>query len=228
MPSLAIAYPPVLREGDRLDSREFLRRWEAMPDLKQAELIDGVVYFMPSPVSRLHGVVHYGVTNWLSLYSAVTPGCEGSLDGTWVMGADDVPQPDISLRILPEFGGQSQDVGEYAAGAPELVIEISGSSMSRDLGTKLDLYRRAGVREYLTILLNPKQVIWRTLTRGRYQEFEPGEDGLLKSKVFPGLWLDPDALWNKKKSLRGAVELGVKSPDHAAFVKKLATARRRK
>ncbi|MBM3767716.1 MAG: Uma2 family endonuclease [Acidobacteria bacterium] len=228
MHSVAIAYPPLLREGDRLDSREFLRRWEAMPDLKQAELIDGVVYLMPSPVSRAHSVIHYGVTNWLSHYSAVTPGCEGGLEGTWVMGVGDVPQPDISLRILPECGGQSRDVGDYVAGAPELVIEVCGSSLSRDLGTKLDLYRRSGVREYLTVLLNPRQVVWRTLSRGKYQEIEPGEDGLLRSKIFPGLWLDPDALWNKKKSLRAAVELGVRSAEHAAFVKKLAAARRRK
>ena len=35
---------PPLREGDRLTREEFLRRWEAMPDLKWAELIDGIVY----------------------------------------------------------------------------------------------------------------------------------------------------------------------------------------
>lgn len=166
MPSVSIAYPP-LREGDRLDSNEFLRRWEAMPDLKQPELIDGIVQLLPSPACGVHSVIHYGVTNWLSNYSAVTPGCEGGLEGTGVMGAADVPQPDISLRILPEFGGQSRDVVDSADGAPELVVEVSGSGLSRGLGDKLDRYRRAA-------------------------------------------------------------ELGVQSAEHAAFVKKLAAAHRRK
>ena len=144
------------------------------------------------------------------------------------MGENDVPQPDVALRILPEFGGQSLDKREYCAGAPELIVEISGSSSSRDLGIKLDLYRRAGVREYLTVLLKPRQVIWRQLVRGKYREMALSEDGLLRSLVFPGLWLNPAALWDSKLSLRTTVEQGVRSPEHAAFVKRLGAARARK
>ena len=228
MSNLAIALPPPLREGDRLTSAEFLTRWEAMPELRHAELIDGVVFCMSSPVSRVHSTVQYDVSGWLWLYQSMTPGCEGGNEGTWVMGLTDVPQPDVSLRVLPDFGGQSKDDGNYNGGAPELIVEVSGSSLSRDLGTKLELYRRTGVREYLTILLRPQQVIWRQLVRGRYRELDPGEDGLLRSIAFPGLWLDPDALWSKKKSIRTAVEQGLKSPEHAAFVKRLAAARKRK
>ena len=227
MPSLAIALPPPLREGDRLDGTEFLRRWEAMPELKHTELIGGIV-FMPSPVSRSHGNLQYAMSGWLWLYQSVTPGCEGGSESTWIMGANDVPQPDVFLRILPEHGGQSGDAGGFVRGAPELIVEVSGSSSSRDLGAKLELYRRAGVREYLTILLQPRQVIWRRLTRGRYLELAPGSDGLLRSAAFPGLWLDPAALWNPRKSLRAAVELGVQSPEHAAFVRRLAAAAKRK
>ena len=45
---------PPLVEGQRLTREEFLRRWEAMPELKRAELIGGVVH-MPSPLSAAHG-----------------------------------------------------------------------------------------------------------------------------------------------------------------------------
>ena len=220
--------PAALREGDRLTSAEFLRRWEAMPQLKHAELIDGVVYCMASPVSLSHGTAQRDMIIWLSDYMDATPGCESGLEATWVMGPANVPQPDVYLRIMPECGGQSGQTGDYGEGAPELIVEVSGSSLSRDLGAKMDLYRSVGVREYLSVLLRPRQVIWRQLVRGRYRETAPDEDRLLRSHAFPGLWLDPDAVWSKKKSIRKAVELGVNSPEHAAFVKRLASAARRR
>jgi len=213
---------PTLREGDRLTAAEFLRRWEAMPELKHAELIDGIVFFMPSPVSTSHSDSHSHLHGWLWTYRQATPGCRVGIDCTWKMGPDDVAQPDVFLRLDPEYGGQSRTEGDYAAGAPELIVEVSGSSMSRDLGVKMDLYRRSGVREYLTVLLKPKQVIWRQLVRGRYREIEPDEGGVLHSRVFPGLWLDPAALWSSRRSVRTAVEKGLKSPEHAAFVQRLA------
>jgi len=222
MPATAIALPPLLREGDRLDSDEFLRRWEAMPGLKHAELIDGTVFFMPSPVSVFHSDAHSEIYPWLWIYKESTPGCHTGIDCTWEMGPKDVPQPDIFLRILPEYGGNSRIEGPYAAGAPELIVEICGSSLSRDLGIKLELYRGVGVREYLTVLLDTEQVIWRQLVRGKFREIKPDDDGLLRSRVFPGLWLDPAALWNPKRSVRTAVEKGLRSPEHAAFARRLA------
>lgn len=142
------------------------------------------------------------------------------------MGANDVSQPDLALRVLPSHGGQSRETGRYAEGAPELVVEISGSTLSKDLGVKLDLYRRAGVREYVTILLQSRQIIWRQLARGRYREMHPAEDGLYRSQVFPGLWLDPESVWDRRKSLRAAVDLGLRSAEYAAFVRKLTAAKR--
>lgn len=226
MASATLAPPPTLREGDRLTSHEFLRRWDAMPELKQAELLDGIV-FMPSPVSKPHSEAHSEMNAWLWLYKDATPGCQTGNDGTWLMSPSDVPQPDLTLRILSEFGGQSDDSGHYTAGAPELVVEVSGSTLSRDLGIKLDLYRRVGVREYITVLLNPRQVIWRHLVRGKYRDLEPDANGILHSRIFPGLCLDPTAVWDRKKSLRTAPELGLKSPEHAAFLKKLRAARQK-
>ncbi|MCC6540001.1 MAG: Uma2 family endonuclease, partial [Bryobacterales bacterium] len=217
------ALPPLLFEGDHLDAAEFLRRWEALPDLKYAELIDGVV-FMGSPLSLDHGTTHYEMTGWLCMYSSRTPGCRGGDDTTWVMGAKAVPQPDIFLRILPEYGGQSGETagGKYGAGAPELIVEVTGSSRSRDFGAKKELYRSVGVREYLTVDLSTRTITWRQLVRGRYRDLEPGEDGVLRSRVFPGLWLHPPALWKGK--LVAAAEKGLRSPEHAEFVKRLASA----
>lgn len=221
MASTALDYPPVLREGDRLTNTEFLRRWEAMPELKHAELIGGVV-FMASPVGVAHGQWHARIIGWASAYCDGTEFCEAVAESTWVMASGDIPQPDAALRVLPEFGGQSKVARDLFHGAAELVAEVTGSSQSRDLGAKLDLYRRAGVREYLTILLNPERIVWRELVRGRYREIAPDADGLLRSRVFPGLWLDPKAVWDPRKPLRTAVERGLKSPEYAAFVKSLA------
>ena len=221
MPLAALALPPQLREGDRLSGAEFMRLWEAMPDLKQAELIAGIV-FMPSPVSIHHSRGHKEMYRWVLHYEDLTPGCESGFECTWLMGPKDVPQPDIFLRVLPEYGGQSGEEGIYAAGAPELIVEVTGSSVARDLGVKLELYRRAGVREYVTAMLHSRQIIWRQLVRGRYREIKPDDDGLLRSAVFPGLWLDPAAVWNPAVSIRTAVEKGVQSPAHDIFVRRLA------
>lgn len=217
-----VAPPPILREGDRMDSAEFLRRWEAMPELKHAELLTGVVFCMASPLSITHATADAAMGSWLWSYAEFTPGCESGSNATWVMGVEDVPQPDSYLRVLPECGGQTGNAGSYGRGGPELIVEISGSSMSRDLGVKLELYRQAGVREYIVVMLQPQQVIWQELARGRYREIAVDPDGLLRSRVFPGLWLDPAAVWDRKKSLRKAVELGVQTPEHATFVQRLA------
>lgn len=221
MASVAVTLPPELREGDRLTSAEFLRRWEAMPGLRHAELINGVVYCMPSPVSVTHGSPHHQFSGWTWYYAQLTPGVDGCNDTTWVMGAKDVPQPDVALRIHPDAGGQSGKHGDYGEGAPELIVEVTASSLSRDLGAKLQLYQRTGVREYISVLPNTKQIVWRQLVRGRYREMLPDADGLLRSRIFPGLWLDPQAVWNGT-TLLTALQHGLQSPEHAAFVRKLA------
>jgi len=51
--ALGVEMPP-LRDGDRLTRAEFERRWDAMPEVTKAELIDGVVH-MPAALSIDHG-----------------------------------------------------------------------------------------------------------------------------------------------------------------------------
>src|SRR6266849_3618680 len=72
-----------LVDGERLTVDEFLRRWEEQPNLKLAELIEGVVY-LPSPVGSAHGSHHFLTAGWLMHYSAGTQGCGGGNEGTWL------------------------------------------------------------------------------------------------------------------------------------------------
>ena len=227
MPMAAHTLLPPLREGDRLTSDEFMRRWEAMPDLKHAELIDGIVH-KPSPVSLQHSDFHLPLANWLGHYLAGTPGCWAGLEGTWLMGEHNVPEPDITLRVLPEFGGQSRVQGIYPVGAPELVVEVAVSSKGRDLGKKLKLYERMGVREYLIADTRKQQFLWKELMPELgYQPLEPGADGIFRSRCFPGLWLNTDALWGRDlPGLFAVVEQGLATPEHAAFVAHLAKSKK--
>src|SRR5205823_5348662 len=128
------------------------------------ELIDGIVY-MPSPVSLRHQEVQVFLAGWLNFYTIATPGCRPGMEGTWLMGERQVPQPDLTLRIPLEYGGQSRMEGLYPSGAPELIVEVAVSSRSRDFGVKKRLYERAGVREYLIVLPAWNEISWFGLTQ---------------------------------------------------------------
>ena len=219
--SIAKQISQPLVNGERLSRDEFLRRWEALPDLKFAELLEGVVY-VPSPVSFAHGDHDATVTLWLRYYAGFTPACKASTSVTWLM-LEDAPQPDCSLRILPEYRGQSTVDRDYGSGAPELAVEVALSSAARDLGPKLRLYRAAGVQEYITVLLQESRVTWRRLVSGDYRTVDPAADGILRSAVFPGLWLDPAALLGEDvPRLLEILERGLSSPEHQQFVQALS------
>lgn len=223
--SESIADTPPLQAGDFLSRDEFLRRWEAAPNIKFAELIGGIVY-MPSPLSLQHGSLEFNVGTWLGVYQTATPGCAGANNATTFL-LEDSPQPDIHLRILPEFGGLATKDGKYLAGPPELVTEICVSSASYDLNQKLDLYQDAGVPEYLAILGFEKEVRWHVMVDSEYQLLEPGEDGIHRSRVFPGLWLNGRALFEDRMNVvMATLQEGLASPEHRAFAQKLAESRR--
>jgi Uma2 family endonuclease len=217
---------PGLEPGDFLTRDEFLRRWEASPDVARAELIRGVVY-MPSPLSLEHGDVDNLVASWLGVYAAFTPGCRGSNNTTWLMGEDDAPQPDTSLRILPEYGGQSRVEGRYAAGAPEFLAEVCISSTAYDLHQKLEVYQEAGVQEYLAVLMREREVRWNRLTNGRFDVVPAPAEGVYRSAAFPGLWLDAAALLRGEFArVLAVLNDGINSPEHKQFVEQLAARRR--
>ena len=208
-------------DGERLTRDEFLRRCEGFPHLKLAELLEGIVHISP-PVPLAQGDRHAQICGWLGQYAAFTPGCKASTSVTWLM-LEDAPQPDCSLRILPDYGGQSTVDRDYGSGAPELAVEVALSSAARDLGPKLRLYRAAGVQEYITVLLQESRVTWRRLVSGDYRTVDPADDGILRSAVFPGLWLDPAALLGENvPRLLEILERGLSSPEHQQFVQALS------
>jgi len=212
-----------LENGDRLTRAEFERRYEAMPELKKAELIEGVVY-VPSPLSfDRHGRQDHYAGTWLGHYTAYTPGTEGAPNATVQLDLDNEPQPDEFLRISPRHGGQSRtsDKG-YIVGAPELALEIAYSSVSYDLHDKLRAYRRNGVQEYIVWRVDDEEIDWFVLEEGQYVKLTPGENGVYKSRVFPGLWLDaPAILRGDMKAVLALLDEGLKSPEHAGFVDRL-------
>ena len=212
--------PPLLA-GDKLTRAEFLRRWEAHPEINKAELIGGMV-FMPSPLSVEHAVMDSDVGGWFLAYRSATPGTESGHNATSLI-REETPQPDNFLRILPAYGGRSRIEGKYLGGRPELLAEICGSSASYDLHEKLELYEAGRIPEYLTVLLFEKEVRWHVLVRRRYQVLSPDRDGLLRSRVFPGLWLDSKALLaGNIQQVLARLQEGLDSPEHKRFVAKLA------
>jgi Uma2 family endonuclease len=196
-----------------------------MPPETRAQLIDGVVY-MPSPTSRDHSRAHVPAIIWLDLYSEATPGVEAYLGATTILGRKSEPEPDAILRIVDDCGGTSRIRRGFIRGAPELVVEVSKATRYIDLGPKLRDYQRAGIREYLVRALDPDEVIWHFLRESRMVAEPPSADGLYRSEIFPGLWLDPVALLaGDRAALRAALERGLATPEHAAFVARLAAAR---
>ena len=189
-----VTYQPrilPLENGDRLSRSEFERRYQAMSALKKAELIEGRVY-MSSPVRISHGQPHAYIVGWLAIYHAATPGTQLADNTTVRLDTDNESQPDVLLRIE---GGKSQiDVDGYIQGAPELIVEIAASTASYDLQEKLQVYRRNGVEEYIVWQVSNDVIDWFRLRDGEYVKLQPDSQNIIKSEVFPGLWLGIDSL----------------------------------
>jgi Uma2 family endonuclease len=214
---------PALENGDRLTRAEFERRYGAMPDLKKAELIEGVVY-VPSPVRhRQHGSPHAHLIGWLFQYAANTPGVEIGDNSSVRLDLDNEPQPDALLFIDPSCGGQVRISADgIIEGAPELVAEVASSSVSYDLHAKLHVYRRSGVREYIVWRVLEREIDWFVLRAGQYERLPVDAQSLLYSQIFAGLWLDPAALvQGDLATVLTIVQHGLASPEHAAFVSRL-------
>ena len=214
---------PELCAGDRLTRDEFERRYDAMPHLKKAELIEGVVY-VASPVRQVqHGRPEHMLERWLVYYEDRTPGLDVGGNVTVRLDLDNEPQPDLIVRLPEAAGGRSRTSADgYIEGPPELVIEVAASSVSYDLHQKLHAYRRNGVLEYLVHRFDDHEVDWFRLRGGTYEKQVADGEGVLKSSVFPGLWLDVGALLRADpQAVKATVERGCATADHAAFVARL-------
>jgi hypothetical protein len=212
-----------LEPGDRLTRDEFERRYEAMPHVKKAELIEGVVY-MPSPVKlEGHGEEHGVVMGWLGVYHANTPGVRIGDNTSVQLDLDNEPQPDGLLMIDPKKGGRAKisDKG-YVVGGPEIAAEIAATSASYDLNAKLQVYRRNGVQEYVVWRVRDQVVDWFVLRESRYESLAVSAAGIYQSEIMPGLWLEPAALVRGDYlRVHQVLQQGLASPEHAAFLDRL-------
>lgn len=225
-PAQVKAIPP-LRAGDRLSAEEYERRYDAMPDLKKAELINGVVYMGSPVIFEEHGGPHFDMVTWLGLYRIATPGVRGADNSTLRLQLANRPQPDGSLFILPQFGGQVQiDADGYIVGGSDLGAEVAASSEAYDLHDKLDVYQSNDMREYLVWRVFDQAIDWFVLRNGQFVPVVPHADGIYRSEALPGLWLDPAALIGGDMArVARIVQQGIASPEHAAFVAQLQQAR---
>ena len=216
---------PLLRHGDRLSRDEFERRYEAMPDVK-AELLDGVVY-MASPVSLNHARPHGLLMGWIVAYLVGTPGVDAGDNATTrlPLGSSE-PQPDVYLRIDEAHGGQSRmDEDSYLAGSPELLGEVANSSLSYNRTIKKGIYQREGVREYILWSVEEATIIWYALFDGDYRALPADDEGIVRSGVFPGLWLDVESMARRDIGrVMRVLNRGLESPEHAQFVEQLRRA----
>lgn len=216
---------PPLENGDRLNRYEFERRYNAMPNLKKAELIEGIVYMPAALRFRSHSQPHGWMITWLVTYESTTPGVAVGDAPTVRLDIDNEPQPDVVLLIMPEAGGQARlSEDDYIEGAPELIVEIAASSAAIDLHAKKQVYRRNGVKEYIVWRVVDQTISWFYLERGEYLNLAVDPDGIIRSRVFPGLWLAvSELLAGNMQGVLAVLQQGVQSPEHIAFVQKLAS-----
>lgn len=215
---------PFLENGDRLNRFEFERRYAAMPHIKKAELIEGVVYMAAALRFRNHGQPHAQLLGWLFNYQVATPGIILADNTTIRLDRVNEPQPDITLFLDPSVGGQveiSED--DYIEGAPELIVEIAASSASYDLGDKKKAYLYNGVQEYIVWQMYENKLDWFMLHNDDYVVLLPDTDGIIRSRQFPGLWLAVEALRaGDILQVLAVLQEGLTTPEHEAFVQQLS------
>jgi Uma2 family endonuclease len=217
---------PPLENGDRLTRYEFERRYNAMPALKKAELIEGVVYMAAALRFRSHGKPHADIMGWLWTYKVATPGVDLGDAPSIRLDLDNEPQPDAVLLIEEKCGGRSHlSEDDYVEGAPELVVEIAASSAAIDLGNKKRAYRRNGIQEYIVWQVFDRKVDWFFLREGEYVSLPVDEDGIIRSLVFAGLWLGvEDLLAGNMVQVLAVLRAGLAASEHSAFVQQLSRA----
>src|SRR5262249_18793094 len=153
-----------------------------------------------------------------------TAGTEAASNSTVCLGPEDVPQPDGMLWILPRYGGQSRiNKDGYVVGAPELAVEVAASTSSIDAHKKHESYQKYGVPGYLLWRTVHEAVDWWFLEGGTYKPLPVDEIGVIRSRIFPGLWLDRAALLQRNRAkLMECLQQGIQSVEHKAFVETLS------
>ncbi|MTJ24001.1 Uma2 family endonuclease [Dolichospermum sp. UHCC 0352] len=213
-----------LENGDRLSRHEFERRYAESPDIKKAELIEGVVYVASPLRFQRHAEPHAKLMIWLGNYQIYTPGIKLGIEPTIRLDQDNEPQPDGVLLIDESLGGKSRITDDdYIEGAPELVAEIAASSAAYDLYDKKKAYKRNGIQEYLVWQSLENKLDWFGLHDSEYILLQPDTEGIIKSQVMPGLWLSVTALLaGDMVKVLEVLQTGLNSPEHREFLRRLS------
>lgn len=217
----------LLVNGERLSQRDFHRRYEACPEGEKWELVGGIAYYMASPLRLKHSDYDGEIGYLLETYRRATPGIQVAHNATAILGEESEPQPDLAMRILPQYGGQSgTNAQDYLEGAPELIAEVAHSNRALAMHDKREDYRLNGVIEYLVLLVEEREIRWFCFPD---EEIRPNREGISRSRVFPGLWIDIEALLHRdSKRLMEVLQQGLASRPHGAFVRRLKAAHRRR
>lgn len=117
-------------------------------------------------------------------------GWRAATEATLILGNSEV-QPDA---FLMRVGAVPTDEEGYLRGAPQLVAGVAASTASRDLHSKLALYERNGVREYIVWRTLDGAIDWFVLRGGSFERKAPDERGFIESEQFPGLVMDVRAM----------------------------------
>jgi Uma2 family endonuclease len=185
-----------------------------------------VVYMAAALRFRSHAEPHSHLLIWLGNYKVATSGVALGIEPTVRLDLDNEPQPDAVLLIDEKAGGRSRlSEDDYVEGAPELVAEIAASSAAIDLGDKKRAYRRNGIQEYIVWQVFEQKLDWFYLKEGDYVPLPADVNGVIRSRVFPGLWLAiEDLLTGNIPQVLAVLQEGLASPEHEVFVKQLAQA----
>ena len=166
-------------------------------DGERAELIDGEIYLMAPAPSRPHqkvsGEIFRQLANYLEgkkceAYSAPFDVRLFEQDGDAPEDVDTVVEPDITVVCDPS---RLDDRG--CKGAPDMVVEIlSPSTRRHDRLVKLNLYQRAGVREYW--IVSPEEQAVEVFLLSGDGLLLPHEvysrDGIAKVNVLDGCFIE--------------------------------------
>jgi len=225
----------MLLNGDHLSVPEFERRYEAMQDDARAELIEGIVVMSPGiksgPVTMDHGKAHSLMNCLLGHYAVATPGVSCAVGASLRLDGCNEYQPDVLLWIEQNhLDGVKADPVGILEGRPELVMEVALSGRAFDLHEKKAVLQRNQIPEYIVWeMLDEPRFHWFALEDGEYASLQARRDSVVCSRVFPGLWLDFASLvvgQGSDKEIFRALNKGLKSAEHKAFVKKLAASSR--
>ncbi|MDX2241662.1 MAG: Uma2 family endonuclease, partial [Leptolyngbyaceae cyanobacterium bins.302] len=153
-------------------------------------------------------------------YESSTSSVELGIEPTVRLDLDNEPQPDAVLLIEEQCGGQARlSEDDYVEGAPELVAEIAASSAAIDLGDKKRAYRRNGIKEYIVWQVFEQKLDWFSLQEGEYVPLPVEQDGVVRSRVFPGLWLAvEDLLAGNMVRVLAVLQEGLASAEYTTFV----------